>query len=126
MPSVTWRRALRHLATVKRPMTSTSPSGASRANAVTIQEHVRCTIQDAGGRMKQDDAGVQQGRKKTSIFGTEAAAFLAENDTVVLENFEVGQSYRVVHVHHVPYGGGVHHLEVQLEQHVDAQPSGPS
>lgn len=115
MPATAFRRAMRHRVTVKRDATTTSASGATRFNYATLLSGVRCSLQDAGGRMRQDDVGQVAGRKKTAIFGLEMATVLQQNDLLVLENFDVGATYKIFHLH-TSVGGQGSHVEASVEQ----------
>lgn len=123
MPSISWRRALRTLVTVKRNTTATSDTGATRFVYATVAEHVRCSMQDAGGRLRQDDLGQVAGRKKSVTFGPEAD--VQQNDLIVVEGgggVPTGLTFRITHFHQsIDNGGTIHHQESLAEQWV---PSG--
>jgi hypothetical protein len=102
---------------VRRNATSTAVSGASKFNYSTVLEHLAASVQDAGGRMRQDEFGQVPIRKASGVFGPEASGVLQQNDLLVLENIAPGQTYRVVHLHRsAGPGGSLHHVEAALEQ----------
>jgi hypothetical protein len=105
-----WRRLLRHRVTIQRNTTTTSASGATKFNYATVATGVRCSVQDRGGRMRQDDVGQIPARQKSLVCGAEVD--LRQTDHVVLENFEVGKVFVVTHTHN-SVGD---HLEAVLEQ----------
>lgn len=112
-----WRRALRHLVTVKRSDTTTTASGSTKFNYAVVAEHLRASVQDAGGRMTQDDLGQRPARKASGVFGPEADPVLRQNDLLVLETVDPGKTFRVVHLHRsAGPGGTLHHVEAALEQ----------
>jgi hypothetical protein len=110
-----WRRALNHLVTVRRRSTSTSASGSSKFAWSDVAANVRCGLQNKGGRMSEKDEGSSPGRRKSAIFGTEAADVIKIGDLLVLENVNPGQTYKVTHVH-VENNPNAPHLAVDVEQ----------
>jgi hypothetical protein len=113
MPATAWRKALQHVVTVRRNTTAVSPSGATKfvyADVATL----RCSLQDRGGRLRQDDLGQVPGRSKSAIFGSEAAAVLQQNDLLVVTAGESG-TYRITHIHIVP-DKNAPHVEAVVEQ----------
>jgi len=65
--------------------------------------------------MRQADVGQLGGRKKSAIFGPEMAGVLQQNDLLVLENVEPGETYRVYHLH-TSVGRQGSHVEAVVEQ----------
>lgn len=114
-----WRKALHFTATVKRNTTSVSASGATRFVYATLLTGVLCSVQNATGRMKQDDEAQIGGRKKSVLFGEEMIGQLQQNDLIVLESGDVGATYRLVNVHEV-VDPNAPHVECQAEQYVPA------
>ena len=115
MPAVAWRRALQHVVTVRRNTTAVSPSGATMFVYADVATGLRCTLQDGGGRMRQDDLGQLPGRVKTALFGAEAIAVLQQNDLLVLENVKPGETYRVTALHTVA-DRNARHVSADVEQ----------
>lgn len=115
MPAVAWRRALQHVVTVRRNTTAVSPSGATSFVYADVATGLRCSLQDGGGRLRQDDLGQTPKRIKSAIFGREAISILRQNDLLVLENVKVGETYRITHLHTVPERNAPH-VEATVEQ----------
>jgi hypothetical protein len=110
-----WHRALTYRVTVKRQSTQVSASGVSTFVYTMVAEDVACSLQDAGGRQTQDDVGQTPSRKKRVIFDYVAAAgIVLQGDLLVLENVDVGQTYRVTHTHTVNHPNAPH-IEADAE-----------
>lgn len=114
MPAVTWRRALQHVVTVRRNTTAVSTSGATKFVYADVAAGMRCSLQDAGGRMVQMELGQLPKRIKVAIFGAEAASVLKQNDLLVVTAGETG-TYRITHLHIVP-DRNAPHVEAKVEQ----------
>lgn len=94
-----WGRALTYSVTIKRSSTNTSSSGVTKfVYDQIIATGLLCSIQDYGGRLKQDDLG-QFGLRKKSIIADVDFAVVEQNDLLV--DGETGISYRVTHIHFV-------------------------
>ena len=107
-----WRALLRDRATVKRGETTVSDTGASAtAYTTVVASGVPCSIQDAGGRMRQDDFGQRGERTVRLVFGPEVD--VAQNDLVVDER--TLRSYKVMHMQMTSNG---HHLKGTATQWV--------
>lgn len=103
MTATAWLRALRHTVTVRRNATSVSASGATKFAYSTVATGVKCSLQDAGGRMTQNEEGQDPKRKKRALFGPESMGVLQQNDVLLITaGAEVGSSYKIVHLHDVP------------------------
>ena len=109
-----WRRALTHTVTVRRNTTAKSASGATKFVYADVLTGVPCTLQDAGGRLRQDDQGQKGLRKKSALFGEEMmGGVLLQNDLVV--DAASGLTYRLTHVHDV-VDFNAPHVECVAEQ----------
>lgn len=117
--STAWRKALHFTATVKRNTTSVSASGATKFVYATIFTGVQCSVQYQGGRLRQDDPGQMGLRKNSALFGEEMIGQLRQNDIIVLENSDVGRTYRLTSVHEV-IDPNAPHVECVAEQVVTA------
>lgn len=110
-------RIARTKVTIKRNMTSTSQTGATKFNWHIIAEHVACALVDNGGRMRQTEAGQVGGRKATAIFPPQCLNMIQENDLVMVE--PCGQpgsrTYKAYHVFLAQGLGGPSHFQVNLE-----------
>lgn len=116
---IAWRKALHFTATVKRNATTVTASGATKFAYTTLLTGVLCSVQNASGRMKQDDEAQIGGRKKSVLFGAEMLGVLKQNDLIVLESGDVGATYRLVNVHEV-VDPNAPHVECQAEQYAPA------
>lgn len=97
--STAWLRALTYRVTVKRQTTSKSGSGSTKfAYGTVVATGLACSIQDAGGRMSQDDEGQIPARKKNIIANVDFSV-VQQGDLLVDD--VTGQSYRVFHSHFV-------------------------
>lgn len=106
---------MQHRVSVLRTTTERSTSGSTKFVYATIAAGVVCSLQEGGGRMKQAEEGMEPNRAKSALFGQEAMALLKQNDILVLENVNVGQRYRIVHIHLVP-DANAPHVEARVEQ----------
>jgi hypothetical protein len=113
---------MQHIVTVQRNTTTVSPSGsgATQFNYAPLLSGgvpvtLKCSLQEANGRLEQVDVGQEPNRIKSGIFGNEAASVLQQNDLIVLVNVNPGQTYRVTHIHVVP-DANAPHVEVKVEQ----------
>ena len=111
-----WRRALTHTVTVRRNTTEKSSSGATKFVYADVLSGVPCSLQDAGGRLKQDELGQKGLRKKSALFGDEMmGGVLQQNDLIV--DSASGLVYRLTHVHDV-VDLNAPHVECMAEQWV--------
>lgn len=109
-----WHRALTYLVTVKRQSAQVSASGVSTFTYGEVAAGLACSLQDAGGRQTQDDAGQTPSRKKRVLFDAAAAGVVLQGDLLVLENVDPGQTYRVTHTH-VVNSPNAPHVEADAE-----------
>jgi len=109
-----WRQAMRHLVTVKRGEASTSLSGSVSVDYAVVLAGVPCSVQDAGGRVRDADVGTLPGRRKSVTFGPEMAGVVLQNDLIELENVTPGEVYKLTHVH-VSVGRLGSHVEAVAE-----------
>jgi len=105
-----YRRFLWHRATVRRNTTVQSATGVSKFVYSDLFTQVACNVQDAGGRMRQDENGQMSGKKLRVIFAKEWAGKFQHNDLIVVN----GATFRMTHIHDSWYNGS-HHVEVDAE-----------
>lgn len=94
-----WRYALQFTATLRRNTTSVSASGATRFVYADILTGVLVSVQESGGRLRQDDVGQKGLRKVDLIFGEEMLGVLKQNDLLVLDLD--GRTFRITHLHEI-------------------------
>lgn len=112
-----WLRALTYSVTVKRGAAQKSASGSTRfVYDAVVAEGLACSLQDAGGRMEQDELGNLPARKKRVIADVDFSV-VRQNDLLVDE--DSGETYKVFHVHYVNSPNAPHY-EADVEQWVPA------
>ena len=116
--SSAWARALTYTVTVKRAETQRSASGSTKfAYSTVVATGLACSIQDAGGRMKQDDLGNIPARRKRVLADVDFAV-VRQNDLLVDE--ESGETFKVFHTHYVNSPNAPHY-EADAETWVPAE-----